>query len=151
MAISSDDPHALLHGELYRVDAEQLAHLDRFEGVPRLYERQRRTLADGRPVWVYVGRSRQVRHVQRLHSGIWLGRAALTLLLGFNASGALAADLRQQCRAWSSAHGQEQVQIADRIGQEQLLTKTHKLAEASPNASTSLYSWSDIQRLCRRQ
>ena len=159
MAIASDDPQAVLHGELYRVDAAQLARLDRFEGAPRLYERQRRTLADGRSVWVYVGRPHQVRHVQRLPSGLWRGRAALALLLGaaavqglagLGASRALAADLRQQCQAWMAAHGREQVEIANRIGREQLLTKTHRFAEASPNDSTSLYSWSDLQRLCRR-
>ena len=32
-------------------------------------------LADGRLVWVYVGRARQVRHVQRLSGGVWHGRA----------------------------------------------------------------------------
>ena len=159
MAIASDDPQAVLHGELYRVDPEQLARLDRFEGAPRLYERQRRHLADGRQVWVYVGQARQVRHVQRLKAGIWHGRAAQALLLvaaalqglaGAGGDKALAGDLRQQCQAWMAAHGREQVMIANRIGQEQLLTKAHRFAEASPNDTTSLYSWSDIQRLCRR-
>jgi gamma-glutamylcyclotransferase (GGCT)/AIG2-like uncharacterized protein YtfP len=75
MAIACDEPQALLHGELYQLDGEQLARLDRFEGTPRLYERQQRTLADGRLVWVYVGRARQVRHVPRLSGGVWHGRA----------------------------------------------------------------------------
>lgn len=60
-------------GELYRVDAGQLVLLDRFEGVPRLYRRERRVLDDGRPVWVYLGTSRQVRHSPRLAAGIWPG------------------------------------------------------------------------------
>jgi gamma-glutamylcyclotransferase (GGCT)/AIG2-like uncharacterized protein YtfP len=154
MAVATD-PQALLHGELYRLTDEQLARLDRFEGAPRLYERQRWALADGRPVWVYVGRPRQVRHVRRLTCGMWRGRGLVALLLGCSlsclASAAQASDLRQQCRAWITAHGREQVEIANRIGREQLLTKTHKLAEANPADSTSLYSWSDIQRLCRRQ
>lgn len=60
-----------LHGELYRVGAPLLARLDRFEGVPRLYERCRWPLADGRAVWVYLGRPRQVRHSPRLQQGIW--------------------------------------------------------------------------------
>lgn len=68
MAVPSDDAGAVLQGELYAVDAEQLAALDRFEGVPRLYERQRHRLGDGQDVWVYVGRSQQVRHVQRIIS-----------------------------------------------------------------------------------
>ena len=68
MAVATDDPAAMLQGEVYGVDAVQLADLDRFEGVPRLYERQRHQLSDGRAVWVYVGRSQQVRHVRRITS-----------------------------------------------------------------------------------
>lgn len=68
MAVTTDDPAAVLPGEIYRVDATQLAALDRFEGVPRLYERQGHRLSDGLRVWVYVGRSHQVRHVDRISS-----------------------------------------------------------------------------------
>lgn len=71
MAVATDDPKACIQGELYALTAEQLGALDRFEGAPRLYERQRRQLADGRPVWVYVGRPRQVRHSPRLVRGTW--------------------------------------------------------------------------------
>ena len=73
MAVASDDPAAVLQGEVYGVDGAQLAELDRFEGVPRLYERQRHQLRDGRSVWVYVGRLRQVRHVRLIVSGHWSG------------------------------------------------------------------------------
>jgi gamma-glutamylcyclotransferase (GGCT)/AIG2-like uncharacterized protein YtfP len=66
MAVATDDPAAVLQGEVYGVNAAQLAQLDRFEGVPRLYQRQRHQLSDGRAVWVYVGRPRQVRHVRRI-------------------------------------------------------------------------------------
>ena len=66
MAVATDDPAAVLQGEVYGVNAAQLAELDRFEGVPRLYQRQRHQLSDGRAVWVYVGRPRQVRHVRRI-------------------------------------------------------------------------------------
>jgi gamma-glutamylcyclotransferase (GGCT)/AIG2-like uncharacterized protein YtfP len=66
MAVTTDDPTALLQGEVYGVDAAQLAALDRFEGVPRLYGRQSHQLSNGRRVWVYVGRRHQVRHVQRI-------------------------------------------------------------------------------------
>ena len=59
------------HGELYRVDATRLAALDRFEGVPRLYERVRWRLDDGRQAWIYLGRGRQVRHSPRLPGGSW--------------------------------------------------------------------------------
>ncbi|MBM5799379.1 MAG: gamma-glutamylcyclotransferase [Cyanobacteria bacterium K_DeepCast_35m_m2_023] len=73
MAIVSDEPTHILHGELYRVSSQLLHALDRFEGAPRLYGRQRRLLTDGRPVWIYVGRPRQVRFVDRLNDGIWPG------------------------------------------------------------------------------
>ena len=73
MAVASTDPAAVLQGEVYGVDAGLLAELDRFEGVPRLYERQGHQLDDGRAVWVYVGQSHQVRHVQRIRCGNWSG------------------------------------------------------------------------------
>lgn len=60
-----------VHGELYRVEGDHLARLDRFEGVPRLYRRECRQLADGRQAWVYLGRPRQVRHSPRLSAGRW--------------------------------------------------------------------------------
>jgi len=162
MAVPADGPTDRLQGELYQVNAEQLARLDRFEGAPRLYERQRWPLADGRPVWVYVGRPQQVRHVRRISSGRWRGRglsAAVALSTALSTALDLALlpgagqadDLRAQCLAWSAATGRERVQLANRIGQEQLLTKTHRLAEASAEDAVSLYSWGDIQRLCRRQ
>ena len=74
MAVACEESDCRLVGEVYAVTAEQLAHLDRFEGVPRLYERLERVLVDGRRVWLYVGRARQVRSVQRLPSGEWHGR-----------------------------------------------------------------------------
>jgi hypothetical protein len=43
------------------------------------------------------------------------------------------------------------VALADRIGSAQLLTRAHQPAEVGSSGSRSLYSWSDIQRLCRRQ
>jgi gamma-glutamylcyclotransferase (GGCT)/AIG2-like uncharacterized protein YtfP len=73
MAVASDDPHQRLEGEVYAVNAAQLLELDRFEGVPRLYQRQLHRLRDGRSVWVYVGRLQQVRYVPLIASGRWLG------------------------------------------------------------------------------
>ncbi len=68
MAIAAD---GLARGELYRVDEVTLARLDRFEGVPRLYRRECRSLADGRQVWIYLGTPRQVRHSPLLPAGLW--------------------------------------------------------------------------------
>ena len=136
-----------LQGELYGVSAQQLAALDRFEGVPRLYERQARRLADGRLVWVYVGRAHQVRHVKRIPSGRWL--AALMALAPAIAQGA--DSLRHDCLLWQQAHGLERAVIADRIGQAQLLTRARQPGQVAPGGHDSLYSPNDIQRLCRRQ
>lgn len=61
----------LVHGEVYRVDAPVLANLDRLEGVPRLYRREQRALADGRQAWVYLGNEHQVRNVRDLPGGRW--------------------------------------------------------------------------------
>jgi gamma-glutamylcyclotransferase (GGCT)/AIG2-like uncharacterized protein YtfP len=76
MAIACSEPGSAIEGELYRVNAALLEQLDRFEGAPRLYQRELHRLNSGEPVWVYVGRARQVRHVQRLSSGCWQGPAA---------------------------------------------------------------------------
>lgn len=73
MAVISNDDAAVLQGEIHAVTAPHLQALDRFEGVPRLYERQAWRLEDGRRVWVYVGRAEQVRHVNRIASGRWNG------------------------------------------------------------------------------
>lgn len=62
-----------VHGEVYAVTLDQLAALDRLEGVPRLYQRLRRPLGDGRLAWVYLGRAHQVRHVPALPDGRWPG------------------------------------------------------------------------------
>jgi gamma-glutamylcyclotransferase (GGCT)/AIG2-like uncharacterized protein YtfP len=71
MAVASSEPGNRLWGELYRVNGPHLAALDRFEGVPRLYQRLRWHLGDGQPVWVYVGRPHQVRFVNQISSGSW--------------------------------------------------------------------------------
>lgn len=62
-----------IQGELYGVGETDLVALDRYEGVPRLYERHWLNLEDGRGAWVYLGRPHQVRHVAPLASGCWLG------------------------------------------------------------------------------
>ncbi len=75
MAVACGEPGCAIHGECFVVSAAQLERLDRFEGVPRLYERQRHQLRSGEEVWVYVGRAQQVRHVRRLVDGCWRGPA----------------------------------------------------------------------------
>jgi len=73
MAVADSSASLPIQGELYQVSAELLQQLDRFEGSPRLYERQRQVLMDGRIAWVYVGQARQVRHATLIRSGCWQG------------------------------------------------------------------------------
>ncbi|MBF8221607.1 gamma-glutamylcyclotransferase family protein [Halomonas sp. 328] len=47
------DASASVEGLLLRVDAEELARLDRYERLGIRYERVERHLADGQPAWVY--------------------------------------------------------------------------------------------------
>ena len=75
MAIACSEPGSAIEGELYQVNAALLEQLDRFEGAPRLYQRELHRLSSGEAVWVYVGRAQQVRHVKRLSSGCWQGPA----------------------------------------------------------------------------
>ena len=42
-----------VRGEIYRVPDALWPALDAWEDVPRVYSRRRRTLLDGRDVWVY--------------------------------------------------------------------------------------------------
>lgn len=68
MAVPGD---GVVHGEVYALSDAGLARLDRLEGHPRLYRRQRLPLADGRRVWVYLGRPQQVRQSPLLVDGRW--------------------------------------------------------------------------------
>ena len=70
MAIHGD---GVVVGELYQIDAEMLASLDRLEGVPRLYQRWRCQPLDSPWAWVYLGRPHQVRHSPVLVDGCWRG------------------------------------------------------------------------------
>jgi gamma-glutamylcyclotransferase (GGCT)/AIG2-like uncharacterized protein YtfP len=71
MAISNAQAQTPVSGEIYRVTPQQLQALDRFEGAPRLYQRELRSLLDGRRAWVYLGSPQQVRFVQAIPSGSW--------------------------------------------------------------------------------
>ena len=42
-----------VEGEVYRIPDVLWPALDDWEDVPRMYSRRRRTLLDGRDVWVY--------------------------------------------------------------------------------------------------
>lgn len=73
MAVDDSSANSRIQGELYMVSTLILEQLDRFEGVPRLYQRHRRGLNDGRSAWVYLGCTQQVRHAAIIVSGCWQG------------------------------------------------------------------------------
>lgn len=73
MAIANAEAETPVSGELYRLNAQQLQALDRFEGAPRLYQRTLHVLADGREAWVYLGTRQQVRYVKAIPNGCWRG------------------------------------------------------------------------------
>ena len=153
----------LTHGELYRVDGEHLARLDRFEGVPRLYGRYLMPLSDGRPAWIYLGRPRQVRHSPRLRDGHWPaadgprprqgglhGWLPVGILLAalLSAQHAQAEPSLTLCQRWQHSHGSDAVQLGNTIGTVAYLTKVHPFAESDPDHPQLLYAPADLRRAC---
>ncbi|MFM9048051.1 MAG: gamma-glutamylcyclotransferase [Cyanobium sp.] len=137
-------------GELYGVPPATLVEIDAFEGVPRLYQRQLRSLADGRQAWVYLGHPHQVRHVKRLPGGQW--PAAAWILLGLLQPVALQAagfGTLGACQAWRSSHGVARIELGNSIGEAHYLTKRRAFQESTPEAPVDLYSPMDLQRICR--
>ncbi|MEA5441562.1 gamma-glutamylcyclotransferase family protein [Cyanobium gracile] len=152
-----------VHGEVYRLSAEDLVRLDRLEGYPRLYKRLPMPLGDGRWAWVYVGRPRQVRNVPAIAGGRWSGggtvRSLLTaLLLAIAPAGAMddvlaaAGSGRTSCLAWQKARGQEKVRLGNDLGGANYLTRRHLDASSvlqNPAVPIEpLYLTSDLRHLC---
>jgi len=140
-------------GEVYAVDGETLAQLDRLEGVPRLYQRQRLQLLDGRLAWVYLGQPRQVRHVPALPDGRWPAQVLAPILLTALAGALTATGLRAetslaQCNRWQRSHGVSRIELANQIGAASYLTKMHRLQQSPPEAPIALYAESDLERAC---
>ena len=63
-------------GEVYRVDDSTMLALDRLEGVPTLYTRQRARMASGLLVNVYVLGHSRARGCRRIASGDWRAHKA---------------------------------------------------------------------------
>lgn len=74
----------------------------------------------------------------------------ITLLAGPNGVWAtdVTNDTRHDCLLWRNSRGLERMEIANRLGAANLLTKEHNFAVLTPGATRSLYSSSDIRRLC---
>jgi gamma-glutamylcyclotransferase (GGCT)/AIG2-like uncharacterized protein YtfP len=72
-------PGLAVHGEVFEVDAEILARLDRLEGIGRndgtgLYDRRRTVSAEtGLPMWTYVATRRTIISMSRgiVENGTW--------------------------------------------------------------------------------
>lgn len=159
-----------VEGELYGLSPRQLPAIDAFEGCPRLYQRRRLPLADGRLVWVYVGHPRQVRHSRLLPGGAWPAPSPLTpspspwswrarrwalaaLLLGLPLAGAAIAspfDTTGACQAWQTSRGLARLELGNAIGAAHYLTKRQRLQESTADAPVELYSPADLQRVCGR-
>jgi gamma-glutamylcyclotransferase (GGCT)/AIG2-like uncharacterized protein YtfP len=154
-----------VQGEVFAVSRELLLALDRFEGVPRLYRRQRRRLVDGRRVWAYLGQAHQVRHSPLLPEGRWEGPRRRPLargveegigvlvigLLGLGLPGpALAGGFDNQaaCAAWRSSHGTARILLGNQIGAENYLSKSKRFQQSPPEAPVDLYSVIDLRRVC---
>ena len=71
MAVLAEGSQAVLHGELYELNADGLNRLDRLEGYPADYDRSLRRLSDGRTAWVYHGRHQQVGLAPVIPHGDW--------------------------------------------------------------------------------
>ena len=140
-------------GEVYAVDGDTLAQLDRMEGVPRLYQRRRLQLHDGRQAWVYLGQPRQVRYVPALPHGHWptpvLAGILLTALAGaLTATGGRAETSLAQCNRWQRSHGVSRIELGNQIGAASYLTKMRRLQQSPPEAPIALYAESDLERAC---
>jgi gamma-glutamylcyclotransferase (GGCT)/AIG2-like uncharacterized protein YtfP len=61
----------VVHGEIYRVTAEQLAELDRFEGCPDEYQREEVVLDDGSTAAAYVVSPARARLFPAVPGGRW--------------------------------------------------------------------------------
>ena len=59
----------VVHGELYTVTADQLRHLDEFEGVPEWYQREVIELADGTRAEAYVLTTERVGEAPQIAGG----------------------------------------------------------------------------------
>jgi gamma-glutamylcyclotransferase (GGCT)/AIG2-like uncharacterized protein YtfP len=138
-----------IEGEVFAVDGETLQQLDRLEGVPRLYQRHRQQLLDGRWAWIYLGKPQQVRHVPALASGRWPALLIPLIVLSALAPGSLQAETSlAECNRWRSSHGVNRIELGNQIGAASYLTKMHRLQQSPSEAPVALYAESDLERAC---
>ncbi|MCP9850154.1 hypothetical protein [Cyanobium sp. Morenito 9A2] len=92
--------------------------------------------------------------LHRPHPGPWgglgpWGSTALIVLLVLLPAVARADANLPTCLRWRSSSGLEHIQLGNRLGAANLLTKNQKLDPGAPDGSRPLYRDSDIARLCR--
>lgn len=99
MAAVDPSGSSVLHGEIYAVTAEQLEHVDRFEGAPRLYERQLHRLVMGeRSGSTWAGRGRFALWRRSPRAAGWAQTA--TNQRPARASASASADAPSQAERW---------------------------------------------------
>ena len=89
---------ALIHGELYALEASGLSRLDQLEDVPREYRRQRWRLSDGSRAWLYLGRHEQVIGLPLVPYGDW----GSTPVFSYG-SNLCPAQLARRCPRWDGS------------------------------------------------
>jgi hypothetical protein len=71
MAVLNEGSDAVIHGELYRVNAAGLNRLDQLEGYPGFYDRTELQLCDRTTALMYHGRLEQVSEAPLIPLGDW--------------------------------------------------------------------------------
>lgn len=61
-----------IKGEIYAVDDATMAHLDRLEGVPSFYQRDKVETSAG-PAWIYTIDDQKINQHPIIKGGNWLG------------------------------------------------------------------------------
>ncbi|MCT0198346.1 hypothetical protein KQ313_01395 [Synechococcus sp. CS-1325] len=120
----------------------------------RLYDLRKLPLRDGRSVWVYLGRPRQVRHLSAIADGWWRGPTPgaflqlATLLACALPAPSFALDTIASCNAWRNSHGTARILLGNSIGAAHILTKMERLQESPADAPVALFGEGDLQRAC---
>lgn len=73
---------------------------------------------------------------------------ALTLAFSGGLRPAWAFDTLGACQSWQNSRGLARIEVANSIGAAHYLTKMKRLQESDPAAPVSLYSESDLARVC---
>ena len=73
---------------------------------------------------------------------------ALALVIASDPRPAWSFDTLGACQSWQNSRGLARIEVGNSIGAAHYLTKMQRLQESDPAAPVSLYSESDIARVC---